>query len=201
MKKEEYQKIADTEEYADFESRHNRQLNMLADGDRNIRRQALNDFKKAVNNTKDDKILIYFYRERLCKRLVLCLEDQVEKNRELSIEIIMVMIEKAGFEEESQILLPAVAQRMIKTPFAEPSEEVRVQLIELLEVCLEANKEQFVPSLGAITLMLARAGTDSNPEMKIKAASFGGQLCLALGKTVGHYMKGVVDSLVCNLAH
>jgi hypothetical protein len=58
--------------------------------DRNIRRQALNDFKKAVNNTKDDKILIYFYRERLCKRLVLCLEDQVEKNRELSIEIIMV---------------------------------------------------------------------------------------------------------------
>ena len=32
MQKEEYQKIADTEEYADFESRHNRQLNMLADG-------------------------------------------------------------------------------------------------------------------------------------------------------------------------
>lgn len=146
MKKEEYQKIADTEEYADFESRHNRHLNMLADGvsiqngqnsvknemkmddikgrwrnsdcagkshqdddnhnfvflnthanfyyvfvqDRNIRRQALNEFKKAVNNTKNDKILIYFYRERLCKRLVLCLEDQVEKNRELSIEIITV---------------------------------------------------------------------------------------------------------------
>ena len=58
--------------------------------DRNIRRQALNEFKKAVNNTKDDKILIYFYRERLCKRLVLCLEDQVEKNRELTIEIITV---------------------------------------------------------------------------------------------------------------
>ena len=27
--REEYQKIVDTEEYADFESRHNRQLNML----------------------------------------------------------------------------------------------------------------------------------------------------------------------------
>lgn len=129
------------------------------------------------------------------------------------------MIEKAGFEEESQIVLPAISQRMIKTPFAEPcksnfwillehsinflfiliAEEVRVQLIELLEVCLEANKDQFVPSLGNISMMLAKAGTDSNPEMKLKAASFGGQLCLALGKAVGHYMKGTVDSLVLNL--
>lgn len=47
--------------------------------------------------------------------------------------------------------------------------------------------------------MLSKAGTDSNPEMKLKAASFGGQLCLALGKTVGHYMKGVVDSFSMNL--
>ena len=71
----------------------------------------------------------------------------------------------------------------------------------MLEVCLEANKDQFVPSLGALTVMLGKAGADSNPEMKLKAASLGGQLCLALGKTVGHYMKGVVDSLVANLSH
>jgi len=49
------------------------------------------------------------------------------------------MVEKVGFLEESQIILPAIASRMIKTPFTEPSEEVRVQLIELLEVCLEAD--------------------------------------------------------------
>jgi len=30
----------------------------------------------------------FFYRERLGKRLVLILEDQIEKNRELAIEII-----------------------------------------------------------------------------------------------------------------
>ena len=64
-------------------------------------------------------MLEYFYRERLCKRLVICLEDQVEKNRELSIEIISSMVEKAGFKEESQIILPAIANRMIKTPYAE----------------------------------------------------------------------------------
>ena len=31
-------KIADTEAYKDFETRHNRYLNMLTDADRNIRR-------------------------------------------------------------------------------------------------------------------------------------------------------------------
>jgi hypothetical protein len=54
-----------------------------------------------VENTKNEKVLEYFYRERLCKRLVICLEDQVEKNREISIEIIMAMVEKCGFKEES----------------------------------------------------------------------------------------------------
>jgi hypothetical protein len=32
---------------------------------------------------------------------VICLEDQVEKNRELSIEIITGMVEKCGFKEEA----------------------------------------------------------------------------------------------------
>jgi len=29
------------------------------------------------------------------------------------------MIEKSGFKEESQIILPAISARMIKTPFPE----------------------------------------------------------------------------------
>ncbi len=59
-------------------------------------------------------MLEHFYRERLCKRLVLTLEDQVEKNREIAIEILSTMVEKGGFKEESQIMLPSVAARMSK---------------------------------------------------------------------------------------
>jgi len=77
------------------------------------------EFRKACTNTKNTKIIEYFYRERLCKRLVICLDDQVEKNREISIEIITEMVEKVGFLEESQIILPSIANRMIKTPFSE----------------------------------------------------------------------------------
>ena len=79
----------------------------------------MNEFKKAVANTKIDPILEYFYRERLCKRLVLSLEDSVEKHREIAIEILTDMIERFGFKEESQIILPAIAARMSKIPYAE----------------------------------------------------------------------------------
>lgn len=51
---------------------------------------------------------------------MLALEDQIEKNREISIEIFTKMIERVGLKEEAQILLPAIANRLNKTPFPEP---------------------------------------------------------------------------------
>jgi hypothetical protein len=47
-----------------------------------------------------------------------------------------------------------------------------MQLIELLEACLEADKYVFLPQMGQIATMLARGLTDENPEMKQKCASF-----------------------------
>ncbi len=60
---------------------------------------------------------------------MIALEDQIEKNRELSIEIFTKMIERVGLKEEAQILLPAIANRLNKNPFPEPCKLV-VLLIE-----------------------------------------------------------------------
>ena len=60
---------------------------------------------------------------------MIALEDQIEKNRELSIEIFTKMIERVGLKEEAQILLPAIANRLNKTPFPEPC-KLDVLLIE-----------------------------------------------------------------------
>ena len=84
-----------------------------------MRRQALVEFNKQMEREKNDAIIEYFYREKLARRLVLSLEDQIEKNRELTIEILTKAIERVGLKEESQILLPAIANRMNKTPYAE----------------------------------------------------------------------------------
>jgi hypothetical protein len=66
-----------------------------------LRRQALVEFKKAAENERNDKVLEYYYRDKLVRRLVIGLEDQIEKNRELAIEILSKMIQRVGFKEES----------------------------------------------------------------------------------------------------
>lgn len=59
------------------------------------------EFKKAAENERNDKVLEYYYRDKLVRRLVIGLEDQIEKNRELAIEILSKMIQRVGFKEES----------------------------------------------------------------------------------------------------
>ena len=78
---------------------------------------------------------------------------------------------------------------------------MRVQLIDLLEVCITSDKYSFVPHLSAISLMLARAIADSNPEMKQRAALFAGKLCRELPEKTGIYMQLSVQSLAANLTH
>ena len=60
-----------------------------------------------------------YYREKLVRRLVISLEDQIEKNREITIEIFTKMIERVGFKDEASFVLPAIANRMAKVPYAE----------------------------------------------------------------------------------
>ena len=81
------------------------------------------------------------------------------------------------------------------------AEEVRVELIGLLDVCLDSDKHQFVPMLGQVCSMLGRAATDSNPEMKQKVAAFAGKICRELRDQAGHHMKNTVIGLTANLAH
>jgi hypothetical protein len=55
-----------------------------------------------------------------------------------------------------------------------------MQLVELLEACLEADKYQFLSQLGLVSGMIARGLTDENPEMKQKCATFAASLCREL---------------------
>jgi len=66
-----------------------------------LRRQALVEFNKIIEREKNEKVIEFFYRERLARRLVIAPEDQIEKNRELAIEIFTKAIERVGLKEES----------------------------------------------------------------------------------------------------
>lgn len=75
---------------------------MLHENDRNLRRQALVEFNKVIDSTSiSDEMIEFYYREKLVRRLILSLEDQIEKNRELAIEIMTKAIERVGLKGEA----------------------------------------------------------------------------------------------------
>lgn len=59
--------------------------------------------------------------------------DEVEKHREFAIQIAKQIIERIGFDEEGLMMVPAIISRIDKSPFPEPSEEVRCEFLSLLE--------------------------------------------------------------------
>lgn len=78
------------------------------------------EFNRVAEKEPSDKILAQYYRDKLVRRLVIGLDDQIEKNRELCIEILGKLVERLGFKEESQIIIPAITGRLNKVPFPEP---------------------------------------------------------------------------------
>ena len=81
------------------------------------------------------------------------------------------------------------------------AEEVRLELLELLDLCLETDSSQFVANIAAVTGMLAKAGLDPNPDMKNRFAHFSSKLAQGMGKKAGPYLKGIITSLIANLQH
>ena len=76
-----------------------------------------------------------------------------------------------------------------------------MRLIDLLSACLKADKYQFLPKLGEVCSMTAKAAQDPNPEMKGRAAMFASELSEALRDKAGPYMKATAASLIKNLQH
>ena len=61
-----------------------------------------------------------FWSGYLVKPLVQCYGDSVEKHRELAISITTSLVDKLGFNEESQFIIPSIVARMDNIPYAEP---------------------------------------------------------------------------------
>lgn len=163
---------SDEEYFAEFLTRNKRSINCLLDKERNIRLKALKDFDKNLLDEKNDNVLAKFWRDHLLKPLVLIYDDKIEKLRELAINITTQLVDRFELKEEAQVIIPGIVARMNKIPFPEPSEEVRLEFLKLLDQLLEKDAYQFVPQLSDVSIMLSKALLDANPDMKNNAASF-----------------------------
>lgn len=153
----------------------------MLDKERNIRLKALKEFNKDLLKEENDEILAKFWRDYLLKPLVMIYDDKFEKHRQLAIDITTQLIERFDLQDEAQIIIPGICARMHKMPYAEPSEEMRIEFLELLDQLLDKSPDQFLPQLADVSIMLSKVVLDPNPDMKNKASAFTIKLCENLG--------------------
>jgi len=144
----------------------------LLDKERNVRLKALKEFDKNLLKEKSDVILQKFWQIHLLKPIVNIYNDPIEKLRCLGISITTQILERLDLDDEAEFIILGICGRMGKTPFPEPSEEVRIEFLELLEACLEKAPGQFTSKLTEVSVMLSKILLDNNPEMKNRASSF-----------------------------
>ncbi|KAM3147877.1 hypothetical protein pb186bvf_000205 [Paramecium bursaria] len=179
-----------------------RDINCMIDQDRNIRRQGIskiNDYFKDHSNPQD-KILIF--DGYIIKNVLRALEDQVEKHRELTLQLITNYLNLSNQEynfEIMKLILEAIIQRLNTLPFLETSEEIRLQLIQLLKLLLVKQHSCFRESLQKIAHMFSKAFQDNFPEMKKESAIFASELSKAY--PIGEYMGDSIKILTINMQH
>lgn len=81
------------------------------------------------------------------------------------------------------------------------AEELRQELIILLQKILSKYKSELLPIIPELCSMISKLITDPCPEVKLKLSEFISDLTSTLGKVMGPHTKGILIGLCGNLKH
>jgi hypothetical protein len=204
-------------ELLELTKKQQRNINCLSDPNRSTRRRALGKFVKEFNappKKKQRPIHSMFFIESLQKPLLTCLSDDIEKCRELSCTLLShftnhVFTDQSDYPSISNLfslVLPIMQNRIGTTPFAEPTEEIRFCLVELLNTFLShpaivEHSEELSEQGPDILAVYARACQDAFPDVKKACAAGIIQLSKVAPNNLHANMEKCVVALIANLGH
>ncbi len=202
---------AASEAYARLVSTNKRHINSLSDSERGTRKRGLSAIKDVVKKISHDKeTLGNFFLEHLAEPLLALFSDPVEKCREVSLDIYTRVIE-AGCMDENDALFSkiatdafcAVRQRVGVATIVEPSEEIRLGLIELVHVFVKHRKASAFAAaiLGDIVHILVRGLADKFPDCKRTSAKCVISLTNIVPRDIHLHFKSLLGALVLNMGH
>lgn len=159
----------------ELQQKYQRDINRCYNSDRNIRKKGLqkllNDLPWYDNNNNNKDILIELCLNNLFQPLLNILSDSIEKCREYSLQIFKNICNlclplniKESFE-----LLKVLCLRVNEIPYPEQGEELRLQIVELIQLILlqHLNNKEFLQQCSEIILTTMSKGfQDSFPAVK-----------------------------------
>lgn len=171
-----------------------RHLNCLNEDNKTARKRALETIKKeTVDKSLSSEVLQEIF-SALLKPLLRCLSDPVDSCRETAIVTITEFIRCVPKPEQSlPYLVPCLAQRFGDKDVLEPSEELRLLAVELLNLTLEVCGKHFAPYLNEMMNILQRVIVDPCPDVKRESC----KCAVKFAKSVPGWWKLCVASRVC----
>lgn len=148
-----------------------RPLSLLQQPDcgRAARLRALEDIRAELQGRPlPGAVLQEVFAARLLRPLSRCLAgDAAERCRELALELLRHGLSHGERPCEAlPVLLPALAQRLCPPQGAEPSEELRLGLVQLLSLLLQRCGASVAPYLGDIARVLQATLLDHYAEVR-----------------------------------
>mmetsp|Transcript_5834 Transcript_5834/g.10193 ORF Transcript_5834/g.10193 Transcript_5834/m.10193 type:complete len:908 (+) Transcript_5834:49-2772(+) len=204
--------------------RFQRDINCIADSDRSTRTRALKRIDGELFGMRSNDLFdvpgarSIFLRDMLLGPLIGCFADPVEKCRELSITMLKRLVEEdgnGGATDKSRLLDPSVVQsicaqaiqamepRLAETPFPEQSEEIRLELVELLTLLLRnpVCKDTVSRDLTKVARILAKTCGDNFPDNKKQCAVCCVTLCQNFPDMIHYHFESLIIAVLGNMSH
>lgn len=181
-----------------------RHINCLSEENRNTRKRALEGIKKETFGRKpalENETLKGVYDE-ISKQLLKVFSDPVEKCRELSIAL-MTEYFKAIPEAVDTLpyFMPVMVLRLGQQELTEPSEELRLTLVELLTIVVGSAKKKTGAYLDDMIKILERTIVDPYPEVKKESCRCASLLARTIPEYFHMQSEALIKPLLISISH
>ncbi|XP_005997023.1 dynein axonemal assembly factor 5 [Latimeria chalumnae] len=180
-----------------------RHLNCLNDGNKSTRRRALEAIRReTVEKALSSAVLQEIFCGLLLKPLLRCLLDPGEKCRELAVQLLRQFVSSVPQPEEAlPYLLPALSQRLGGLEIAEPAEELRLALVELLVLAVEVCGRHLAPYLEEMVKVLLRTIVDPFSDVKRESCRCAADYAKCIPEHFHMQSESLIKPLMKSISH
>ncbi|XP_029106007.1 dynein assembly factor 5, axonemal [Scleropages formosus] len=170
-----------------------RHVNCLSEESKATRRRALDAIREETFDSRLSSAVLQDVFAALLRPLLKCLTDPMERCRESAVHMIADFLRSVPRPEDSlPYLIPALSQRLAGSDLPEPSEELRLAMVEVLSLVVEVCGGRLAPYLDHMVRILQRTIVDPFPEVKKESC----RCAVSFAKCVPDHFHMQSESLV-----
>ncbi|KAI9092359.1 armadillo-type protein [Phlyctochytrium arcticum] len=184
-----------------------RDVNILVDpaSDRLAKRKALERIQKETvgkSSVIADKAQTRLIFHSLCKPLVRCLADSVERCRESSTNLLISFTNNVdNVTPFLAYIIPALSLRLAQNEIIEPSEEIRLLQVQALVRLAEVSGAGYAQFVEETVKILQKSLLDPFPDVKKESSKLVSVLCASCPRAVAFHGATVAKAIIPCLQH